>query len=296
MRYNSDGSLDKKFAKTGKAITDITENSDDFINSVAIQSDGKIVAAGRTIAQGSSADFAIVRYNSDGSLDKKFGGTGIVVTDMGDGGYDSISSIVIQTDGKIVAAGIKGSGKGSSEFALARYNNDGSLDESFGNAGKVFTSFGDNVSNSLSSIALQPDGKIVAGGSTSDGKSKGGGEFALARYNSDGSLDKDFGSAGQVVTDVGSGAYISTIGIQSSGKIVVAGSFYDGNASALVLARYNSKGALDDNFATDGIATPSLGTEGDAQITCMAIETNDKIIVGGSYNLNFDNNFALMKF
>ena len=296
VRYNKDGSLDKKFGKTGKVITDIAENSDDSINSIAIQSDGKIVAAGRTSAQDGNSDFAIVRYNSDGSLDKKFGGTGIVVTDIGDGDDDSINSVAIQSDGKIVAGGTSGSGKGISDFALVRYNSDGSLDKSFGTDGKALTSFGDNVSNGLSSIALQPDGKIVAAGSTSDGKSKGSSDFAIARYNSDGSLDKDFGSAGQVVTAVGGDSYISTLGIQSTGKIVVGGSFYDGNGSVLAMARYNSDGSLDERFATGGIGNPSLGTEGDAQITCMAIEANDKIIVGGSYNLNFDGNFALMKF
>ncbi len=162
------GDLDPSFGSSGKVTTDF--GGSDAASAVAIQTDGRIVAAGRS----GSGDFALARYNVDGSLDPTFGSSGMVMTDFG--GSDAASAVAIQPDGRIVTAGRSGSG----DFALARYNADGSLDPSFGSGGKVTTDFG-GFDLALG-VALQSDGKIVAagqGGSSFD--------FALARYNADGS-------------------------------------------------------------------------------------------------------------
>jgi uncharacterized delta-60 repeat protein len=217
-RYNTDGSLDTTFDGDGKVTLNFNGIADTAYG-VAIQSDGKIVAAG----QNTTPNFALARYNTDGSLDATFDGDGAVVT--GFSGDDLALSVAIQSDGKIVAVGRDG----SQDFALARYNTDGSLDTSFDSDGKVTTSFtaGDDLAFA---VAIQSDGKIVAAGTDSSQ------DFALARYNTDGSLDTSFGTAGGLTTsftvgdDIGRG-----VAIQADGKIVVVG--VDGNED-FAIARY----------------------------------------------------------
>jgi uncharacterized delta-60 repeat protein len=229
-RYNSDGSLDTGFGTGGKVTTNIGTYSD-IANAVAIQGDGKIVAAGYSIS--SNWDFALVRYNSDGSLDTGFGTGGTVTTDIGTSSLDIANAVAIQGDGKIVAAG--GANTGTLDFALARYNSDGSLDAGFGTGGKVTTAIGTGA-DLANAVAIQGDGKIVAAGKAANG---GNDDFALARYNSDGSLDTGFGTGGKVTTAIGtSNDWLQAVAIQGDGKIVVAGSSYSGSNWDFAVARY----------------------------------------------------------
>lgn len=233
-RYNADGSLDTSFGGTGKVITNVGGfpfGSGDSAASVAIQSDGKILAAGSAnpLAQNNS-DFALVRYNTDGSLDTSFGTGGKVTTELGSTA-DFGKSVAIQSDGKIVLAGQYGDYP-SADFALARYNTDGSLDASFDTDGKVLTNFGGWDLGQ--SVAIQSDGGIVAAGHTQNASFAL--DFALARYNADGSLDSSFGIGGKVTTDFGGGPDAGhSVAIQSDGKIVAAGSGGNGD---FALARY----------------------------------------------------------
>ena len=183
-RYNTDGSLDTTFGGDGRVINSFSYRDD--ARAVAVQGDGKIVVVGR--AQLGKYDFLVVRYNADGSLDTTFDGDGWVTTDFA-GSHDRAYAVTLQTDGKIVVAGSALLGPTINDFALARYNSDGSLDTSFDGDGRATTSFHPAGSNDFAyDVAVQTDGKIVAAGYTwSDG-----GAFALARYNSDGSLDTSF--------------------------------------------------------------------------------------------------------
>ena len=153
-RYNGDGRLDGTFGTAGQVTTSFG-GTFDVAGPVALQDDGKIVAAG--VAGGV---FALARYD-DGSLDPTFGTAGEVTTSFG-GAWDAAPSVALQRDGKVVAAGDTTNGVGGAQFALARYNGDGSLDRSFGTSGKVTTSFaGNDLANA---VAVQGDGKIVAAG------------------------------------------------------------------------------------------------------------------------------------
>ena len=166
------GDLDPTFGSGGKVTTDV--GGSDGAQAVAIQGDGKVVAAGLgNFAGPGTGDFALARYNPDGSLDTSFGSGGKVTTDFG--GFDAASAVAIQPDGKIIAAGRSGSG----DFALARYNPDGSLDSSFGSGGKVTTDFGGF--DSAFGVALQADGKIVAAGFQATSTQRGT-DIAVARY------------------------------------------------------------------------------------------------------------------
>lgn len=281
VRYNTNGTLDTSFGTDGKVTTEI---GDSFLCleplaralAIKVQSDDKVIASGLT-HHGSTYDFALARYSTTGTLDATFGDDGIVITDFSST-TDEGADMAIQSDGKIIVAGIS-----NSNFALARYNSDGSLDTTFGGDGKVTTDFS-GATDSAKSVKIQSDGKIVVAGISHNGSNN---DFALARYNSDGSLDTSFGGNGKVTTDF-SGENDSgwSVGIQNDGKIVVAGSTYNGSDSDFALARYNSDGSLDTTFGGDGKVTTDFNGYDDVG-NAMVIYPNGKIVVAGVSYYNF---------
>ena len=231
VRYNTDGSPDSTFNGTGKVVTAISSTNDRGF-SVAIQSDGKIAVGGYSTV-GSSADFALVRYNSDGSLDTTFGNNGKVTTAIGTT-TDIALAIAIQSNGKILLAGYSYNGGGIPDFAVVRYNSDGSLDTTFGTSGKVTTAVS-SYSDSGHSIIIQSNGKIVVAGASFDGSNY---NFAIVRYNSDGSPDNTFDSDGKVTTAISYDDYASSAAIQSDGKIVASGYSPNGSNHDFAVVRY----------------------------------------------------------
>jgi uncharacterized delta-60 repeat protein len=286
-RYNVAGSLDTTFSSDGMQTTDLGGN--DGAWGVALQEDGKIVVAGSSVAAGSSdSDFALARYNvADGSLDESFGVGGKVITDLGSGS-DGAWGVAIQ-DGKIVVAGSSvAAGSSDSDFALARYSIDGSLDTTFSSDGKETTDFGGG--DLSQDIAIQADGKIVAVGSslpsvpTSDF-----GDFALARYNTNGSLDTSFSGDGEQTTSLDVEDYGWAVAIQADGRIVVAGrSAPDFTVAGpdFGLARYETNGSLDTSFSGDGKQTTDFGgTEAADWASGVAIQPDGNIVVAGTTSL-----------
>ena len=166
---------------------------------------------------------------ADGDLDPTFGEGGIVVTDVS-GTSNWIRDIKVQSDGKIVVAGSSDGSDGKAAFILARYNDDGSLDSSFGSGGKAVTNAGGL--EFAKSLALQPDGKILVAGSAYDD----GTDFGLARYDSDGTLDLSFGSNGKVIKNFGGADTCSGIVVQPDGKILLAGNGARGDRQASAFA------------------------------------------------------------
>jgi uncharacterized delta-60 repeat protein len=276
LRYNTDGSLDTSFDGDGIVTTDIG-TSNDRAEALAIQSDGKIVVAGRTqTGLTNDSDFALVRYNTDGSLDTSFDTDGIVTTAIGSSD-DSAYSLAIQTDGKIVAAGTSRNDS-NADFALVRYNANGSLDTSFDGDGIVTTAIG-SAYYSANAMRIQGDGKIVVTGITYNGTNY---DFALVRYNTNGSLDTSFDGDGIVTTAIGSGEDIANaLAIQSDGKIVVAG-YTSGAGRDFALVRYNTNGSLDTSFDGDGKVITAIGSGNDSDYaTAVAIQGDGKILVAG---------------
>jgi uncharacterized delta-60 repeat protein len=177
----------------GMTTTDFG-TSDDTANSMTLQADGKILLAGYSVNSRGNYDFALVRYNSNGSLDTSFSDDGKLTTPIGTAS-DGANSMTLQADGKILLAGYSGG-----DFALVRYNSDGSLDTSFSGDGMLTTAVGSS-SSAANSVTLQADGKILlAGYSYNSGSSN---DFALVRYNSDGSLDSSFSGDGKLTTAIG---------------------------------------------------------------------------------------------
>ncbi|HYP00920.1 MAG TPA: delta-60 repeat domain-containing protein, partial [Pyrinomonadaceae bacterium] len=283
------GDLDPAFDADGRVVTPFP-NGLDAAEDVAVQADGKVVVAG-----GSGTDFAIARYNTDGSLDGTFGKGGRVNTDfpVGQGGF--ASALVIQPDGKIVLAGSANDPTETfaSAFALARYNSDGSLDTSFDSDGLVITSFPGTTSNA-SGLALQPDGKLVAAG-TSRNFTTISSVFAVARYNTDGSLDTSFDGDGRATIDIAGASFEEAygVGVQADGRIVQVGL---GN-SAFAVARYNTNGSPDTTFDMDGQVTTDFGGSFE-QASAVAFQMDGRIVVAGELATSTaaDDNFALARY
>jgi len=289
VRYNIDGSLDDSFGSNG-LVTDIFTPVFARAYSLAIQSDGKIVVAGvANIGADFKNGFAVVRFNNDGSLDDSFDSDGIVTTafDLTGAGKGTAEghSVAIQSDGKIIIAGYAWYFS-ENEFVLARYNTDGSLDSTFSLDGKVVTDFGHEGEEGYS-VAIQSDGKIIVAGKTGFSASS---DFALIRYNTDGSLDSSFGISGYVTTPIGTAQEVAyDLEIQSDGKIVAIGSFYNGSDYEFALVRYRNDGSLDTSFDTGGIVTTDIGI-GDDNGKSIAIQSDGKIVVVGWVDNGFSHN------
>lgn len=286
--YAQPSALDISFGIDGKTNTNI-ETGYDGANSVAIQPDGKIVTAGYSF-NGTNEDFALARFNTDGSLDNNFSSGGKQTTDFSMKN-DRAYSIALQSDGKILVAGYSNNGS-NNDFAVARYNPNGNLDNSFSLDGKLTSTIGTGDDRALS-LALQPDGKIVVGGYSTNGANY---DFALVRYNPNGSLDINFGNAGIITTAIGSdNDYANAIALQPDGKILAAGRSFNGSNYDFALVRYNSDGTMDNSFGSSGIVTTEIGTSSD-EATCIALQPDGKIILGG-YSLNVvTGDFALARY
>lgn len=279
-RYNSDGSLDPTFDGDGKVITYFTQVSSisSFAYDVALQPDGKIIAAGSMFPNDSTEDFALVRYNADGSLDTTFDGDGKLTTPVGSFN-DRVQSVAIQTDGKIVAAGYTHQGSDDYEYALARYNPDGSLDTSFDSDGKLRTLFS-NFSDAANAVSIQTDGKIVAVGESGTATGRA---FSMARYNQNGSLDTSFDGDGKILTTVvnGSNNFAKAVAIQSDGKIITAG--FSGPGSGpddFTLIRYNADGSLDNSYGIGGIVKFKFTVRD--RLQAIALDALGRAVVAGA--------------
>jgi len=224
-RFDSNGQLDTTFGTGGISVLPFFGAA-----AIAVQSDGKILIAGAPLFD-ADTDGMIVRFNPNGTLDKTFGLFGQISSAASGGIFGpadaaAVSSIVLQTDGKFIVAGaltsklINPPGSNRTGFGLVRYNLNGSIDTSFGTAGGILTNFGSNPNATAFALAIQSNGDIIAAG-------QAGSSLALSRYSSAGKLDTTFGSGGTVTTSLGSHASaISSLAIQSDGKIVAAGSIF----------------------------------------------------------------------
>ncbi len=269
IRYNSDGSLDTTFNGTGKVVTQVG-TSDAFAYAVALQPDGRIVAAGYSY-NNFERNYTVVRYNTNGLLDTSFGGTGIVTTAIGPFALAEAYAVALQSDGKIIVAGNSRSAT-NDDFTLVRYNANGTLDTTFNGIGKVVTPVGINDDGAYG-VAVQSDGAIVAAGYAYDPTIS----LATVRYNPDGTLDTTFNGTGKVVTQLGNGGSFGTaVAIQFDGKIVVAGS----GDNQFGLVRYNTNGSLDISFNGTGKVLTPFDNEY-AEALAMAIQSDGKIVAAG---------------
>jgi uncharacterized delta-60 repeat protein len=292
------GDVDPTFGSSGVVTTAFGEMA--LTSALAVDPAGRIIAAGSVELESAGPfEFGVARYESDGSLDSRFGSDGKSAARPSEALETGVSAVALQADGKIVVAGssiylapsakqVIGPGVRKSDASLIRFDPDGSVDTGFGTDGRVNEPRGsfspDGHSYALSDILVQPDGKIVAVGS-------GDGRFLVVRYRSDGSLDDSFGSGGLApapAASVGASAY--AVARQKDGKLVVAGSssvYWDGTwwAERVILARYDANGALDRTFGDAGAISSILpGTDGYSLIAAASVlvQPDRKMVVGGS--------------
>lgn len=260
VRYLPDGRLDPRFGQGGEVFTAFDDSFPSGALAVAEQPDGKLVVAGYARHPQRAHDgFAVVRYLPDGALDEGFAAGGGVLTaidpESGAGRNDVARAVAVDEKGRIVVAGETGGA--FKDIALLRYLPDGRLDEGFGAGGGVITDVGGN--DAAYSVALQPDGKILVGGS---GWRPGGHEdFVLVRYLADGRLDPSFGQGGVVTTDFRGGSDRGqSLVLRPDGKIVLGGVLQlSGGCSpmaceryGLAVAQYSAAGQLDAGFGEGG--------------------------------------------
>jgi len=289
-RYRNDGNPDTSFGNGGALTTSFGGNFA-AVSALMLQPDGKIVVAGTVDFNpdlpGSGLDFALARYNSNGTLDGSFGKGGKVVFDFF-GSFDQANSAVLQPDGKIIVVGSASYDSANRDigFALARFNTDGGIDFGFGAGGKQITDFF-GAGAKANGVVLQPDGKFVVAGTASDSATRPvATDIAVARYNSDGSLDSAFGTGGETAIPFPDSATEqgNAVAVLPDGKIIVAGTAFKtfNTPPDFALVSYNSDGSL------NGIKTNDIAGGTDEGLA-VAIQSDGKVVVAGrSFRSNFD--------
>jgi uncharacterized delta-60 repeat protein len=307
IRYNADGTLDRTFGGkggNGEVITDVNGKSNDQATKLLLQSDGKIVVAGWTAARNTeNYDLALVRYNTDGTLDTTYGQGGKVIQHFTSPIYSDTIHVAIDPGatpldpnaGKIVA--LVDIDDTHDTQVLVRFNTNGSLDTSFAGAGYATIS-SQIFPGGVNSVVVQPDDRIVLAGFAA-GDTSTGYDLALERYNANGTLDTTFGSGGIVVMPMPGDQFGQSLILQSDGKIIVAGNqdYYN-----FLVARFNgADGSPDAAFGVNGIAVsgnvenpyqPGFVITGSEPVK-VALEPDGRIVVAGSHDYHVTGNYSI---
>jgi uncharacterized delta-60 repeat protein len=281
------GALDPSFGTGGEVMTDF--GSSDFIARSLLQSDGKIVAVGSTLV-GRSSNFALARYNPDGSLDSSFGVGGKVTSPLG-----FATDAALQANGDIfVTGGQSSGGQQGTPLVVARYTPSGTLDSTFGTGGVVST---DVVEPATAGVAVQQDGKIVAAASL---ELPSFAAMELLRYNANGTLDTTFGSGGKVND---AGRVVSRVVIEPNGKIVIAGTDEPNSSSftvtAFLIKRFNADGSVDQTFqqlVNVGIGRNSaedVALQADGKIVALGFSNDRPVLVRVDPDGGMDTTFGV---
>jgi uncharacterized delta-60 repeat protein len=289
-RYLPSGELDPSFGDQGVAISDFGK-SWDWAYALALQPNGQIVVAGVSDRSGSK-DFALARYNTDGKLDQSFGRDGLVLTPIRPLSIDIVHGLALQPDGNIVAIGVTFDDKATlrphGDFMIVRYTPRGELDPAFGVGGVVTTNFEAESYDEPYAVVLQPDGRIILGGTSNTGggvgRIFGADNLALARYFPNGLIDPSFGQGGKVVLDAGSmQESIRSLVLQRDGAIVAAGRTSGEKRGDMLLARFLPNGALDPSFGGSPAAGLSINDLGTAEegLTSLALTADGAFVAGG---------------
>lgn len=295
-RLTGRGKLDPSFSGDGREVTHVGgEISKDEADSVAIDSAGRIIAAGSSKIGGQTPDFTLVRYRANGTLDPSFSGDGVARTSFGATG-DLVHSVAIDSAGRIVAAGWAFATGPGYRGAVARYRPDGSLDPTFSGDGKtILGSSGAGNELKLYGVAIDGLNRTVAAGYVFvDGTT----HFAVVRLRPNGSLDTSFGGGdGMAINFPKAGA--SSVAIDPDGRIVVAGHVQPVSAGPehFAIARYTPGGEPDTSFSGDGTVTTSVGKASQISVaSAVAIDSLGRIVAAGQGSEGQGFEFALARY
>ena len=287
VAYNADGGLDYTFGSNG--FVSISFDADDRANAVAVQTNGKILVAGKA-ANGSNYDLVIVRYNTDGTLDNTFGIAGIATLEI-DFFNSEATSIALQTDGKIVVTGLSQDRFNDGFYAiLAHFNANGFLDNTFGTNGVVDLPAGNGYVGK--SVALQSDGKTVVACASQSSV----GNFVVVRCNANGNMDNTFDTDGKVSTNVGTeSSFAKSLVLQSDNKIMVCGAAKENSQAVFAMLRYTINGSLDNSFDADGIVLTNFSPIY-ATANAVAIQPDGKIFLTGNTTITTNADIVLARY
>lgn len=288
-RWNTQGQL---IGSTSSYV-----NGSDIGNDIVIQNDEKIIAVGATYNYNNETeDFMVIRYNRDGTHDNSFGVNGIVTTDLLNTDDDA-NSVVIQDDGKILVAGRRDSVGISYGFVVVRYNDNGTIDSSFGNNGLITMGVQKVSQYYKACIGLQTDEKIIVG-YTKKNNSKS--NIHVQRFNKDGSPDSLFGKSGKAIIDICQFDVAKDLKIQKDDKIVIVGySDYGTDSSRNIsLSRLKADGSLDDDFGKKGLMITDISNFED-RANAIALQPDGKIVIAGyagSSSSIWNNDFITVRY
>ena len=254
---------------------------DDWARAVVVQPDGKLVTAGYADVGGGGGAFCVSRFLADGRPDLSFGsaGTGAVLTAVGPTDAEAFA-VLLQADGRIVAAGRSRNLAGNDDLTLVRYTTAGALDSTFGTGGIVTTDLSGGTDVAYGLVLQWWDNRIVAVGVRHNGTDL---DMAATRYTSDGSVDTTYGTLGTAVIALNAGVDDMAFGaaIQTDGKVLMAGQTTVAGRKVLAAVRLVPTGALDTGFGTGGAVTLAAGS-GDAGALAVAVQADGRVLVAGN--------------
>jgi uncharacterized delta-60 repeat protein len=289
VRLLPSGDYDTTFGSGGIAMTDFGNNTLDQAHDIMLQPDGKILVAGWSL--NNDIDIALLRYNTDGSPDSSFGMNGKVSTDINNETQEG-HGITLQSDGKILVAGLAFNAVSGNDLAVFRYLADGTIDSSFGVNGISIPPVNQD-DDAANDIALQPDGKIVLAGYTYSVISFA--DKLVVRLDTSGNPDPTFGVSGIVTSNpVNNDCFSTGVLIQPDGKIITTGRAYSATSNFLV-SRFNTDGQIDSTFGTNGFTFTSVAN-GEDFIYGSLLQPDGKVVVAGYYSDNLTENFAVARY
>ena len=279
------GTLDPTFGTGGQVLTDIG-NGNDYFRAIVVQPDGRIVSAGGTEYLASMwGCFALMRHNTDGTLDDDFGGDGIVSTNInaGDaawstyvGNNSAVTDLALLPDGRLLAVGRSFtviSGSGWNRLAMARYMADGSPDPSLNTNGWM-VELGLGCVDAF--VAVMDDGRYVVAAA------HGFGDFNVLRYNPDGTRDTSFGGDGHITHQVGTGGnQVRGVGVMADGRIIVGGSYFNSVDNDEYLVRFDPDGSVDSTYNGTGVVTSAPGIYND-DLNDMIVHDDGSVVIAGT--------------
>ncbi|QDU28395.1 Bifunctional hemolysin/adenylate cyclase precursor [Anatilimnocola aggregata] len=289
-RYLTDGNLDLTFGIDGLAEADVVAPRSNIV-AATMQADGSIIAAGFLLGLPPAMQFDVnlVRFEANGAVDTTFGESGLVTTAfIGPTMNFGRTEVVVQPDGKTLVAGTAHDMSAAMSWNVMRYNRDGSLDTSFGNAGLVRTVFPGAMMNFVESLVLLPDGRFIVAGPI---QAMGLPHMGVARYHSDGTLDTSFGVNGLAEFHFGDvDVHTADVALQADGKLVVTGFVATAGMGDILLTRIMPDGSLDTSFGTAGSTTTSVN--GNDSGNSVLVQPDGKIVVAA----RIDAGFALLRY
>jgi uncharacterized delta-60 repeat protein len=276
------GDLDLTFGPNGTGISLTRIGRSNSLNQLVLDANSGFYSVGEV--EIITLNSGVGRYTINGTLDPSFNKIGYQRFLVGN--KTTLYTVAIQQDSLIVVGGY--SLTDQSDFIVARFNPDGSLDTTFGGTGYVTTRIGTGAS--IHDIKIQADGKIVAAGCAIQDVP----QCVVARYNPDGSLDQAFGNSGITLTQIDLQSSALAVELQTDGKIVIAGYAYNDSNEHFTLVRYNADGSLDETFGIKGIVHTEIGICSHAN--AIALQADGKIIAAGYTSDRFLNDFALARY